>query len=51
MYFIPFETTRLRLRPQEAKDAGSCAVMRALGFAPAENGTFRRSGLQRNIKI
>ena len=22
MYFIPFETARLRLRPQEAKDAG-----------------------------
>lgn len=50
MYFIPFETTRLRLRPQEAKDAGSCAVMRALGFAPAENGTFHRSGSSTEYK-
>ena len=29
-----------------AENAGSCGVMRALGFTPTENGTFRRSGSQ-----
>ena len=30
--------------------AGSCGVMRALGFTPTENGTFRRSGSQTEYK-
>ena len=50
MYFISFETTRLRLRPQEAKDACSCGVMRSLDFAPSENGTFHRSGSSTEYK-
>mgnify|MGYP000069691110 CR=1 FL=1 len=34
-----------------AENAGSCGVMRALGFTPTENGTFRRSGSQTEYKI
>ena len=33
-----------------AENAGSCGVMRALGFTPTENGTFRRSGSQTEYK-
>lgn len=33
-----------------AENAGSCAVMRASGFAPAENGTFHRSGSSTEYK-
>lgn len=33
-----------------AENAGSCSVMRALGFTPIENGTFRRSGSQTEYK-
>ena len=33
-----------------AENAGSCGVMRALGFTPTENGTFRRSGSQTESK-
>lgn len=32
------------------ENAGSCGVMRALGFTPTENGTFRRSGSQTEYK-
>jgi RimJ/RimL family protein N-acetyltransferase len=33
-----------------AENAGSCGVMRALGFTPTENGAFRRSGSQTEYK-
>ena len=33
-----------------AENAGSCGVMRALGFTPTENGIFRRSGSQTEYK-
>ena len=33
-----------------AENVGSCGVMRALGFTPTENGTFRRSGSQTEYK-
>ena len=50
MIFTPFETSRLRLRPQEERDAGSCGVMRSLDFALSENGTFHRSGSSTEYK-
>ena len=33
-----------------ADNAGSCGVMRSLGFTPTENGTFRRSGTEAEYK-
>lgn len=33
-----------------ADNASSCGVMCSLGFAPSENGTFRRSGTKTEYK-